>query len=209
MPAELFVDWRLFSEPFDIKVDHCIHSTVPKQAKRVGACEFLIMFIIAGVWIFQVSSNSQWGNGRNRMMMGWMYKFTLFFMPYSNSHVLKVHGTYYCTFCAMCLVTESKQTPFICIIHSMYTSYPHVDLYLISEKSIWKNQVQRTWFLIYFKLVFYCLCSLQKLILKLIFVGSTGNKNQVRNRLKIKFVELDFSKLIFQKSSTDQQVSLG
>ena len=90
--------------------------TLPKQAKGVGACEFLIMFIIAGVWIFQVSSNSQWGNGRNRMMMGWMYKFTLFFMPYSNSHVLKVHGTYYFTFCAMCLVTESKQTPFICII---------------------------------------------------------------------------------------------
>ena len=116
-PAALFVDWRLFSEPFDVKVDHCIHnSAVPKQAKGVGACEFLIMFIIAGVWIFQVSSNSQWGNGRNRMMMGWMYKFTLFFMPYSNSHVLKVHGTYYCTFCAMCLVTESKQTPFICII---------------------------------------------------------------------------------------------
>ena len=77
------------------------------------------MFIIAGVWIFQVSSNSQWGNGRNRMMMGWMYKFTLFFMPYSNSHVLKVHGTYYCTFCAMCLVTESKQTPFIYIIQGL------------------------------------------------------------------------------------------
>ena len=85
----------------------------------MGACEFLIMFIIAGVWIFQVSSNSQWGNGRNRMMMGWMYKFTLFFMPYSNSHVLKVHGTYYCTFCAMCLVTESKQTPFIYIIQGL------------------------------------------------------------------------------------------
>ena len=99
-----------FSEPFDIKVDHCIHSAViPKQAKGVGAREFLIMFIIAGVWIFQVSSDSQWGNGRNRMMMGWMYKFTLFFMPYSNSHVLKVHGTYYCTFCAMSLITESKQ----------------------------------------------------------------------------------------------------
>ena len=33
----------------------------------------------------------------------------------------------------------------------------------------------------------------------------TGSKNQVRNRLKIRFVELDLSKLIFQKSSTDQQ----
>ena len=39
-------------------------------------------------------------------------------------------------------------------------------------------------------------------IKKLIFVGYT---NPVRNRLKIQFVELDFSKLIFQKSSTDQK----
>jgi hypothetical protein len=41
--------------------------------------------------------------------------------------------------------------------------------------------------------------------LKLIFAGYTGSKNPVQNRLKILFVELDFSKLIFQKSSTDQQ----
>ena len=47
--------------------------------------------------------------------------------------------------------------------------------------------------------------NLQKSILKLIFVGYTGSKNQVRNRLKIQFVELDVSRLIFQKSSTDQQ----
>ena len=33
---------------------------------------------------------------------------------------------------------------------------PPVDLYLISEKSIWKNQVQRTGFLVYFKLDSYC-----------------------------------------------------
>jgi hypothetical protein len=39
----------------------------------------------------------------------------------------------------------------------------------------------------------------------LIFAGYTGNKNQVLNRQKIQFIELDFSKLIFQKSSTDQQ----
>ena len=38
-----------------------------------------------------------------------------------------------------------------------------------------------------------------------IFAGFTGSKNTVRNRLKIQFIELDFSKLIFQKSSTDQQ----
>ena len=35
--------------------------------------------------------------------------------------------------------------------------------------------------------------------------GYTGSKNPVRNRLKIQCVELNFSKLIFQKSSTDQQ----
>jgi hypothetical protein len=35
----------------------------------------------------------------------------------------------------------------------------------------------------------------------MIFAGYTGNKNPVRNRLKIQFDELDFSKLIFQKSS--------
>jgi hypothetical protein len=71
--------------------------------------------------------------------------------------------------------------------------YPPVDLYLVFEKSSWKNQVRRTGF------------SLQKSISKLIFAGYTGSKNPVRNRLKIQFVELDFSKLIFQKSSTDQQ----
>ena len=47
--------------------------------------------------------------------------------------------------------------------------------------------------------------SQQKSILKLIFAGYTGSKNPVRNRLKIQFIELDFSKLIFQKSSTNQQ----
>ena len=47
---------------------------------------------------------------------------------------------------------------------------PPVDLYLISEKSIWKNQVRQTGFLVYFELDFYCLCSLQKSILKLNFL---------------------------------------
>ena len=50
---------------------------------------------------------------------------------------------------------------------------------LISEKSIWKNQVWRTRFLVYFELDFYW--------------------------LKIRLVELDFYNLIFQKSRTDQQ----
>ena len=34
-----------------------------------------------------------------------------------------------------------------------------------------KNQVRRTGFLVYFKLNFYCLCSLQKSISKLVFAG--------------------------------------
>ena len=62
--------------------------------------------------------------------------------------------------------------------HLFFTVYrldsktlPPVDLYLISEKSIWKNKVGRTGFLVYFELDFYCLCSLKKSILKLIFTG--------------------------------------
>ena len=46
--------------------------------------------------------------------------------------------------------------------------WPPVDLYLIFEKSTWRNQVRQTGFLVYFELDFYCLCSLQKSILKLI-----------------------------------------
>jgi hypothetical protein len=48
---------------------------------------------------------------------------------------------------------------------------PPVDLYLISEKSIWKNQVRQTGFLAYFELNFCSLCSLQKSISKLIFAS--------------------------------------
>ena len=59
------------------------------------------------------------------------------------------------------------------------THNPPVDLYLIFEKSSCKNQVRQT--------------------------GYTGSKTPVRNRLKIQFAKLDFSKLIFQKSSIDQQ----
>ena len=39
---------------------------------------------------------------------------------------------------------------------------------------------------------------LQKSISRLIFAGYTGSKNPVRNRLKIQFVKLDFSDLIFR-----------
>ena len=42
---------------------------------------------------------------------------------------------------------------------SKITIYPLVDLYLISEKSIWKYQDQQIEFLVCFKLDFYCLCT--------------------------------------------------
>ena len=58
-------------------------------------------------------------------------------------------------------------------------------LYLISEKSIWKNQVRRTWFLL--------LVQPAKINFEIVFC-----------RLKIQCVEIDFYNLIFQKSSTGQ-----
>ena len=54
------------------------------------------------------------------------------------------------------------------LIETPEEGIPPVDLYLIPKKSIWKNQVRRTGFLDYFELDFYCLCSLQKSISKLI-----------------------------------------
>ena len=65
---------------------------------------------------------------------------------------------------------------------------PPVTLYLICEKSSSTNWI----------------FSLQKSISKLIFAGYIGSKNPVWNRPKIQFFKIDFSKLILQKSSTDQ-----
>ena len=49
--------------------------------------------------------------------------------------------------------------------------------------------------------------SLQKSILKMIFAGYTGSKNPVWNRLKIQFIKLDFSKLIFFRNQV--QINRG
>ena len=96
-----------------------------------------------------------------------------------------------------CVYKEQKlkelKQPFV-VSHFWNQFKCPIHLYLIFEKSHWKNQVRRTGFLVCFTLDFYYLCSLQKSILKLIFC-----------RLKIQFVELEFSNLIFQNSSTDQQ----
>ena len=54
-----------------------------------------------------------------------------------------------------------------------------------------KNQVRRTGFLVYFKLDFYCLCSLQKSISKLILQA----KNPVRRTW---LFQLDFSKFKYR-----------
>jgi len=88
-----------------------------------------------------------------------------------------------------------KGTPLLltCLHTSRYIHNSPIHMYMIK-----KNQVRQTGFLIN-------LCSLQKSSSKLIFVGYTSSTNPVRNRLKILFVELDFSNLICQKSSTDGQ----
>ena len=52
------------------------------------------------------------------------------------------------------------------------------------------------------------ICNMQKSISKLIFAGYTGSKNPVRNRLKIQFVELDFSNLIFPTWCFKNQVQM-
>ena len=89
------------------------------------------------------------------------------------------------------------------IVDILWLSDGPIHLYLFFEKSSWKNQVRLSGFLTFFKMDFYCLCSLQKSISKSFFAGYTGSKNPFRKRLKIQFVELDFSNLIFQKISTD------
>ena len=65
---------------------------------------------------------------------------------------------------------------------------PPIDLHLIFEKSSLKNQVGQTFLS----------------ISNLIFTACVACKIQVQNRQKIKFVQLDFLNLIFQKSSSDQ-----
>ena len=60
---------------------------------------------------------------------------------------------------------------------------PHIHLHLIFEISSLKNLVRWTGFFVYFKLNFYCMCSLQKSSLKYRIVASTNtcyySENQV------------------------------
>ena len=77
------------------------------------------------------------------------------------------------------------------------------------------------WFLIFHKYEFMmCLrpaekleksnwiFSLQKFISKLIFAGYTGSKNSVRNRLKIQFVEIDFSEIKYRSTGGKKEYYL-
>ena len=66
---------------------------------------------------------------------------------------------------------------------------------LISDKSIWKNQVRRIKSLVYFNLIFYYLCSLQKSISKMIFADYTGSENKVRWTW---FFQIDFSEIKYR-----------
>ena len=75
---------------------------------------------------------------------------------------------------------------------------PPVDLYLISEKSIWKSQVWWTGFLVYFKLDFYCLCSLQKSISKLDFAVC-----------RTWFLQLEFSKFKYRPTGGKRDKGKG
>ena len=122
-------------------------------------------------------------------------------MPLLNGTCQAINHKRYIVWC----MSPTKWSPWANA--RMDLALPLVDLYLISENSSWKNQVWQTGFLVYFLLNFHCLFSIQISISKLIFAGYTGMVyvNSVWKRLKIYFVELDFSKLIFQKSSIDQQ----
>ena len=75
----------------------------------------------------------------------------------------------------ICFVCQNHHPPFEMSLSDILSDYPPVDLYLIFEKSIWKNQVRRIGFFVYFELDFYSLCSLQKSIWKLIFAGQKSS----------------------------------
>ena len=79
-----------------------------------------------------------------------------------------------------------------CRFYLSWRLCPPVVLYLISEKSIWKNQVRQTEFLVYSG--FLLPMQPTKINFKIDFC-----------RIKIQSVELEFSNLIFQKSCTDDQ----
>ena len=116
------------------------------------------------------------------------YKIGPFFLPStSNSSKVEAKKTFFISLCSISRIIDKRHHWWdvlagviggISLAVITVRNYPPVDLYLISEKSIWKNQVWRTGFLVDFELDFYCLCSLQKSISKLIFAGwKLGSSN--------------------------------
>ena len=73
------------------------------------------------------------------------------------------------------------------------------------EQQLYYPSVPDFYLFIFWKIKFeeFAKLDLQKSISKWIFAGYTGSANSVWNRLKIQFVELDLSNLIFQKSITN------
>ena len=94
------------------------------------------------------------------------------------------------------MLNSIPQAPFVNskLLYLQYHCQSTVDLYLNFEKIKLEKSSLTNWIL-----------SMQKSISKLIFAGYTGSKNPVPKRLKIQSIEFDFYKLIFQKSSRDQQ----
>ena len=136
------------------------------------------------------------------------YKIGPFFLPStSNSSKVEAKKTFFISLCSISRIIDKRHHWWdvlagviggISLAVITVRNYPPVDLYLISEKSIWKNQVWRTGFLVKFRSWFLLPVQPAKINSKFDFC-----------RLKIKFDELDFYILIFQKSSTDQTGGLS
>ena len=128
-------------------------------------------------WILNDSRMTlEWLYDDFRMTSGWLwnnFRMTLewFWMTFSRLFYFER------TYCPISNIVSFQ------ISHDLIQN-PLVDLYLNFEKIKLENSILTNW-----------IFSLQKSISKLIFADYTGSKNQVRNRKKIHFAELDFSEI--------------
>ena len=116
-----------------------------------NSCHFVSCSVCNNSYVFSAGDKSRgkWDNSRNS---------TQKMRKYSHDDVMReIH----------CHVVPLSLLFFV----TFYQRIRPIHLYLIFEKPSWKNPVRRTGFLVYFELDFYCLCSLQKSILKSIFAG--------------------------------------
>ena len=113
-----------------------------------------------------------------------------------SSHYVKSSNFWRLTsFIAICLIS----TYLMISIVKLQPTNPPVDLYLNFEKSSLKNKNPR-----FFIFQFEKIWKDHWMWPKISGYWVENTLAQVRNRLKIQFVVIDFSKLIFQKSSTYQ-----